>query len=78
MWIRLLAYPGGAVISSLDAVPVAVDVQVQRVTEYLGATDTGSLSLDEARPEIQAVWKAAVDAHGAAGPGPLADTAAAL
>ena len=57
MWIRMLAYPGGAAISSLEALPVAVDAQVRKVTEYLGATDTGSLSLDEARPEIQAVWK---------------------
>jgi len=52
--------------------------QVRRVIEYRGATDTGSLSLDEARPEIQVVWKADVDAQGATGPRPLANTPAAL
>lgn len=40
MWIRMLAAPGGATISRLELLPVAVDVQVRKVTEYLGVTRT--------------------------------------
>lgn len=43
MWIRLMAAPGGAVISHMETIPMAVDVQVRRVTESLGVTDTRSL-----------------------------------
>jgi hypothetical protein len=78
LWIRLLSYPGGAAISSLETVPVAVDVQVRKVTEYLGVTDTGGLSLDDARPVIQQTWAADVARHGAAGPAGLANTPGAL
>lgn len=78
MWVRMLAYPGGAEISHLDGVPVAVDVQVRRFTENLGVTATRGLGLDEARPVIQAAWQREVARDGAPGPAPLADTAAAL
>ena len=44
MWIRLLAFPGGAQISSIRVLPVAVDVQVRKVSEYLGVTATGTIS----------------------------------
>lgn len=40
MWVRMLAYPGGAEITSLEVLPVAVDVQVRKVTEYLGVAET--------------------------------------
>jgi len=40
VWIRTLAYPGRAVIHRLESLPVGVDVQVRKVTEYLGVTDT--------------------------------------
>jgi hypothetical protein len=78
MWIRILAYPGGAEISSIEALPVAVDVQVRKVSEYLEMTATAGLDLERARPLIQAAWDADVEAHGAAGPEPLDGTAAAL
>lgn len=78
MWIRLLACPGNARIASLEVVPVAVDVQVRKITEYLGVTDTGGLSLDDARPVIAEAWARDVMEHGSAGPSGLSDTSAAL
>ena len=33
MWVRMLAVPGSERTASLEVVPVAVDVQVRRVTE---------------------------------------------
>jgi hypothetical protein len=78
MWVRMLAYPGGAQISSLEVVPVAVDVQVRRVTEYLAVTDTGPVDLDDARAVIQEAWHAEVERGGTEGPEGLAGTAGAL
>lgn len=78
MWIRMLAYPGGAEIASLDMLPVAVDVQVRKVTEYMGVTDTGGLDLDEARRFIRQAWTADVADRGAVGPRAIDGTAAAL
>jgi hypothetical protein len=78
MWVRMIAYPGAANITSLEILPVAVDVQVRKVTEYLSVTDTGELKLDICRPIIQAAWAKDVADNGAAGPGELAGTAAAL
>lgn len=78
LWVRLLAYPGGAEISSMAVVPVAVDVQVRRVTELLGVTATAGRDLEEVRRLIQETWARDVAAHGAAGPDGLAGTAAAL
>jgi hypothetical protein len=78
MWVRMLAFPGSAKICSLNVVPVAVDVQVRKVTEYLGVADTGGLDLELARPRIQAAWASDVAAHGAAGPEALEGTQAAL
>jgi hypothetical protein len=62
----------------LDALPVAVDVQVRKITEYLGVADTGDLDLNDARPLIQEAWARDVAEHGAAGPTVLDGTAAAL
>lgn len=78
MWVRMLAYPGGAEIASLEVLPVAVDVQVRKVTEYLGVTATHGQDLERVRQLIQDAWAEDVRRHGAVGPGPLADTAAAL
>ena len=78
LWVRLLAYPGGAAISSLDRVPVAVDVQVRKVTEYLGVTDTAGQDLEDVRDTIQETWARDVAEHGAAGPDGLVDTPGAL
>lgn len=78
MWVRMLAHPGGATITNIEVVPVAVDVQVRRVTENLQLTATRGLDLDEARPVIQAAWGRDVARHGAPGPAGIADTAAAL
>lgn len=33
MWVRIMVAPGGAQIRNIDALPVAVDVHVRRVTE---------------------------------------------
>lgn len=78
MWVRMLAYPGAATIENIAVLPVAVDVQVRKVTEYLEVTDTGPLDLDAARPIIQAAWAADVEEHGAVGPAALGESAAAL
>jgi hypothetical protein len=78
MWVRMLAYPGGATLSTLAVIPVAVDTHVRRASEFLGVADTQGLDLGAARPLIQAAWLADVAAGGAAGPTGLANTCAAL
>lgn len=78
LWIRLLAYPGSADITSLAVVQVAVDVQVRKVTEYLAVTETGGHALDDVRPVIEATWSQDVLNHGASGPPGLDGTPGAL
>lgn len=78
MWVRMLAYPGGAEITSLEVLPVAVDVQVWKVTEYLGITETYGQDLERVRGLIQDVWAEDVRQHGTVGPEPLTNTAGAL
>ena len=78
MWVRMLAHPGRAAITSLEVLPVAVDVQVRKVSEYLGVTATEGLDLEAARPVIQRAWESDVRQHGAVGPPHLDGTAAAL
>lgn len=78
MWVRMLAYPGEARITSLDVLPVAVDVQVRKLTEYLGVTDTFGQNLENVRGLIQDAWAKDVRLNGADGPAPLKDTCAAL
>lgn len=78
MWVRMLAHPGRAAITSLETVPVAVDVQVRKVTEYLGVTATEGLDLEAARSAIQHAWESDVRQNGAVGPPGLDGTAAAL
>jgi hypothetical protein len=78
VWVRTLAEPGGSQISSLSVLPVAVDVQVRKVTEYLGVTDTQGMPLDAARPVIQARWDSLVAISGTEGPPSVAGTPAAL
>jgi hypothetical protein len=78
LWIRLLAYPGRAVITSLEAVPIAVDVQVRKVTENLGVTDSKGMDLEAVRGAIQETWARDVALHGADGPGDLEGTPSAL
>jgi hypothetical protein len=76
MWVRMLAAPGGAAIRGLEQLPVAVDVQVRKVSEYLGVTRTRGADWPTARVVIQEAWKNA--ALSAVGPEPLDKTAAAL
>jgi hypothetical protein len=76
MWVRMLADPGGASISNLGVLPVAVDVQVRKVTENLGITNTIGRELEAVRDEIQEAWQTL--AVNSAGPPALAGTAAAL
>lgn len=78
MWVRMMANPGGASIDQLEVVPVAVDVHVRRVTEYLGVVDVGDPQGSGARRTIQAAWKDAVVAGGVGGPLGTAGTCAAL
>ena len=78
MWMRIMANPGGSTIRRIDAVPVAVDVHVRRVTENLGVTDTRDLTLERARPIIQRAWHAAVKRARIGGPPGIAGTCAAL
>jgi hypothetical protein len=76
MWVRMLAAPGEAKIARLEHLNVAVDVQVRKVTEYLGVTDTRGRSLENARPIIQQTWRVAAEA--VAGPPAIAGTVAGL
>ncbi len=78
MWVRMLAVPGSAHITSLDTLPVAVDVQVRKVTEYLGAATTAGLDLEAVRGRIQRAWQTGVEAGTSVGPDQLHGTAAAL
>ncbi len=79
MWIRMMAEPGKARIRRLDTVPVAVDVQVRRVTENLGVTDTRGPALNNRiKKEIQNAWSAAVANARIGGPERIAGTCSAL
>jgi len=74
MWVRMLAVPGDATIRNLEAVPVAVDVNVRKVTENLGIAHTQDRPLEEVRNMIQDAWRRG--APRARGPGPLQGTSA--
>lgn len=76
MWVRMLAAPGGASIENIGVVPVAIDVQVRKVTENLGVTRTRGRELEEVRTMIQNAWREG--ASHAVGPPDLAGTSAAL
>lgn len=81
MWIRMLVYPGKAHIDNIINLPVSVDVQVRKVSEYLGITDTINLpsnKVNEIRKIIQEAWYKEVQQHGSIGPGILANTSSAL
>ncbi len=78
MWIRIMVNPGGAKVTRMEAVPVAVDVQVRRTTENLGIADTRGLRLREAKPIIQNACHNAVAKTDIGGPPRIAGTSAAL
>ena len=78
MWVRMLAEPGEARITRMDAVRVAVDVHVRRITENLSVASTRGLRLKDAKPKIQAAWQSAVTATDICGPPRIAGTCAAL
>ena len=78
LWIRELAYPGSADLRDLAAIEVAVDVQVRKVTEYLGVTETAGGELSTVRGTIQRAWQDDVAVHGAAGPASIENTSATL
>lgn len=78
MWVRIMMNPGGAKISRIDAIDVAVDVHVKRVTENLGVTNTGELSVAKAKPIIHAAWQDAVAEADFRGPPGIEGTCAAL
>ncbi len=78
MWVRILVDPGGANLNGLESLSVAVDVQVRKVTEYLGMTNTANQGeINEClRHTIQATWQQGAEL--ASGPGNLSGTAGAL
>ena len=76
MWVRMLMDPGGAEIENIHVLPVAVDVQVRKVSEYLGITQTAGRDLEAVRSEIQRRWSAL--AGSAVGSPALSGTCAAL
>jgi hypothetical protein len=78
MWVRMLVCPGNANISSLEIIPVAVDVHVRKVTEYLGVSDTRGEVLENVREKIQQAWAKDVRENGAEGPGLLSNTSSAV
>lgn len=80
MWVRIMAAPGGAKVKHIEAVPVAVDVHVRKVTENLRVADTAGLLPDMAKPIIQCAWKNAVAEADFDGPAQIASasTCAAL
>lgn len=78
MWIRMLVTPGQAVVDRIETVPVAVDVQVRRVTENLGVTTTRGLRLRKAKPIIHQAWLEAVSKADIGGPQGITGTCAAL
>lgn len=79
MWVRIMAAPGGAVISHIETIPVAVDVHVRRVTENLGITDTRGLPLGrDVKCRIQLAWKEAASSADFGGPHQIAGSCAAL
>jgi len=78
MWVRLLVFPGAAHISGLAQLPVAVDVQIRRVSERLGLAETAGLPLDaDVRQAIQDAWASDIAAAGCVGPPELGSSAAA-
>lgn len=77
-WVRLLAYPGGARITSLDKLPLTIDARVRKVSEYLDVSRTDVLPLEEARTVLPRLWAEDIELHGAAGPPGLADSPAAV
>lgn len=83
MWVRMLVYPGDAYVTNLNQLRVAVDIQVHRVTYYIGLTEVkpGQTINDQLRQEIQAAWHDDVLQGGAVAPPQapaLANTAGAL
>ena len=78
MWIRMMVNPGRARIDRIETIPVAVDVQVRRVTENLGVAATRGLPLRKAKPVIHQTWMNAVSEADIAGPAGIAGTCAAL
>lgn len=78
MWVRIVANPGGAKIDKIDIIPVAVDVHIRRATENLGVTNTRGLTLEKAKPLIQAAWQEAVSVTNIGGLEGISGTCAAL
>jgi hypothetical protein len=78
VWLRILAYPGRAEISRISTLPVAVDVQIVRITRLLGLSDLAGEVNSRMRAEIQSAWTADVETGGAEGPPGLENTCAAL
>ncbi len=79
MWVRMMAEPGKAEIRRLEKVPVAVDVQVRRVTENLGVTNTHGQALNNRiKKQIQQAWSDGVAEARIGGPERIAGTCSAL
>jgi hypothetical protein len=59
MWVRMLVSPGGVPVTNLQALQVAVDIQVHRVTYFLGLTneEPGTTIDEDFTTEVQTAWQ---------------------
>ena len=89
MWVRMQAEPGGATITGLDTLSVAVDVHVCRATANLGVVPDRLQDLRDViarvksidrplRYAIESAWQEAVAGASICGPSRIAGTCAAL
>jgi hypothetical protein len=74
----MLAFPGRVTVDGLAELPVAVDVDVRRATEWLGLSATAAMPAENAVRIIEQLWTGAVAAQPPLGPPELAGTALAL
>jgi len=59
-WIRLLARPGLANVTHLDALPISVDAHVSRATHNLGMVKEEKMNSSNNSEYIQSVWRSAM------------------
>ncbi len=78
MWIRFMAFPGGARIKNMKDVPVSANDVVRDVTENLGVTATVKLPRKQDGEVMQHAWFKAVEAANIGGPAGIENTCAAL
>ncbi len=78
MWLRIMATAGGAQITRIESVPIAVNAHIKRLTANLGMSKKDSENAAAESSYIQSVWKSAADAADFDAPAPLNGTCLAL